>query len=51
MDTSADNEDMMVLWIGFNASPQLLKDLLDVEDFMHVDPHMVSRQGAYDSNC
>ncbi|KAI0935116.1 hypothetical protein AcV7_004011 [Taiwanofungus camphoratus] len=35
-----DNEDMMVLWIGFNASPQLLKDLLDVEDFMHVDPHM-----------
>jgi len=35
-----DNEEMMVLWIGSDASPRLLRDLFDVEDFMQVDTHM-----------
>lgn len=30
-----------MLWIGSDASPQLLKDLLDVDDFLHTDPNMV----------
>lgn len=41
--TLADNEEMMVLWIGSDASPRLLKDLFDVDEFMQVDTHLVSR--------
>ncbi|PCH39444.1 protein transporter SEC24 [Wolfiporia cocos MD-104 SS10] len=36
-----DNEDMMVLWIGSDASPQLIKDLFDVDDFMNIDARML----------
>ncbi|KAH9933806.1 sec24-like protein [Fomitopsis serialis] len=36
-----DNEELLVLWIGSDASPQLLKDLLDVDDFLHTDPNMI----------
>ena len=39
-----DNEDLMILWVGSSVSPQVLKDLLDVDDIMHVDPRMVSFQ-------
>lgn len=35
-----DNEEMMVLWIGSDASPRLLKDLFDVDEFMQVDTHL-----------
>ncbi|KZT02981.1 sec24-like protein [Laetiporus sulphureus 93-53] len=35
-----DNEEMMVLWIGSDASPQLLKDLLAVEDFFQINSHI-----------
>ena len=36
-----DNEELMVLWVGSDASPQLLKDLFDVDDFLHIDPTIV----------
>ncbi|KAM5536129.1 hypothetical protein V8D89_010228 [Ganoderma adspersum] len=35
-----DNEDISMLWIGSSASPQVLKDLLDVDDMVNVDPRM-----------
>ena len=31
----------MMLWIGSSASPQVLKDLLDVDDMPNVDPRLV----------
>lgn len=40
-----DNEDSMMLWIGSSVSPQLLKDLLDVDDILHINPHMVGVLG------
>ncbi|KAL6301054.1 hypothetical protein BKA93DRAFT_739260, partial [Sparassis latifolia] len=36
-----DNEELVIFWIGVNASPQLLKDFLDVDDIMQIDPHMI----------
>lgn len=35
-----DNEDMMILWIGAGASPQLLLDMFGVDDFVNLDPHL-----------
>ena len=32
----------MMLWIGSSASPQVLKDLLNVDDVFNVDPRIVS---------
>ncbi|KAH9946861.1 sec24-like protein [Amylocystis lapponica] len=32
--------EMMVMWIGSSVSPQVLKDLLDVDDITHVDTHI-----------
>ena len=31
----------MILWVGASASPQVLKDLLNVDDVMLVDIHIV----------
>ncbi|OSD01370.1 sec24-like protein [Trametes coccinea BRFM310] len=36
-----DNEDLVVMWIGGATSPQVLKDLLDVDDIMQIDPHIL----------
>ena len=30
-----------MLWIGSSASPQVLKDLVNVDDTLNVDPRMV----------
>ena len=30
-----------MLWVGSDASPQLLKDLFDVDDFLHIDATIV----------
>jgi len=35
-----DNEELSMIWIGASVSPQLLRDLLDVDDFLHVDPRL-----------
>ena len=32
----------MMLWIGSSVSPQLLKDLLDVEDIMQVNTRLLA---------
>ena len=32
----------MILWIGAGASPQLLLDMFGVDDFVNLDPHLVS---------
>ena len=37
-----DNEETMILWIGQSVSPQILKDLVGVEDIADVDRSMVS---------
>jgi protein transport protein SEC24 len=37
-----DNEETMVIWIGVNASPQLLSDLFGVDEIFKIDPHLVS---------
>ncbi|KAH9917662.1 sec24-like protein [Epithele typhae] len=36
-----DNDDAMILWIGASVSPQLLKDLLDVDDINQVNPRIL----------
>lgn len=38
----ADNEEMVIIWIGVGVSPKLLGDLFGVDDFMKVDPLLVS---------
>lgn len=37
----SDNEEMTMLWIGDSVSPQLLLDLVGVDDIYSVDPKMV----------
>lgn len=39
--TSTDNDDNLILWIGQSVSPQILKDLIDVEDIGDIDRNMV----------
>lgn len=36
-----DNEDIMMIWVGASASPQLLLDLFGVEDINQVNRNMV----------
>ena len=36
-----DNEDVMILWVGQSVSPQVLQDLLGVDDIAHLDRNMV----------
>ncbi len=48
---STDNEDAMMLWIGASVSPQLLKDLLGVDDIWEVDQHMVYFVDVEFSSC
>jgi protein transport protein SEC24 len=38
---TTDNEELQVLWIGQSASPQLLLDLLGVDDIFKVDIRIV----------
>lgn len=42
-----DNEEIMVLWIGSNISPQILLDLFGVESPHDVDPALVSAFSHY----
>lgn len=42
MTLLSDNEEIMVLWIGSNISPQILLDLFGVESPHDVDPTLVS---------
>jgi protein transport protein SEC24 len=32
----------VIIWIGASASPKILGDLFGVDDFMKLDPHLVS---------
>ncbi|KAH9886074.1 sec24-like protein [Cubamyces lactineus] len=36
-----DNDEMMILWVGGSVSPQVLQDLLDVDDITQVNPHIL----------
>jgi hypothetical protein len=38
---TTDNEELQVLWIGQSTSPQLLLDLLGVDDIFKVDIRIV----------
>ena len=40
-DNTTDNEELQVIWIGQSASPQLLLDLLGVDDIFKVDIRIV----------
>jgi hypothetical protein len=40
-DHTTDNEELQVIWIGQSASPQLLLDLLGVDDIFNVDVRIV----------
>ena len=40
----------MILWVGASVSPQVLKDLLDLDDIMQIDPRTV-RLVAFASRC
>jgi hypothetical protein len=42
-----DNEETMVVWIGVNASPQLLSDLFGVDEIFKIGPHLVSAIHLY----
>jgi protein transport protein SEC24 len=41
LSNTTDNEELQVLWIGQSASPQLLLDLLGVDDIFKVDIRIV----------
>ena len=41
LSNTTDNEELQVIWIGQSASPQLLLDLLGVDDIFKVDNRIV----------
>jgi protein transport protein SEC24 len=40
--TLLDNGEVMIIWVGSSAAPQLLTDLFGIDDIMNINPYLVS---------